>query len=160
MWRYGGFLKWWYPQIMVFSTRNHPFWIPPFMETSICWLLNICECPIKQVASHLVRRFSDSMGISPWFLQHNQVVHERRIYLRRHMIEVEAQKCGPMDLGPPWWSCKGSTVYGNWITMIWWEPVINWWCCSIISLIYNWLLMMIFDNWSIIYNWSPMDDNQ
>ena len=37
------FLKWWHPQIInsstIFPSKNHPFWVPLFMESPIFWCL-------------------------------------------------------------------------------------------------------------------------
>ena len=45
--RFGGFLKWGYPQIIHFdeiSIINLPFWIPPFMETTTLDHERMNEC--------------------------------------------------------------------------------------------------------------------
>ena len=50
-WRFGGFLKWWYPTTIGFPTKKWSFWgvlgVPPFKETPIypyqnqisCWII-------------------------------------------------------------------------------------------------------------------------
>ena len=46
---------WWFPKIVVppnhpfidgFSITHHPFWVPPFMETPICWQLKAPAEPL------------------------------------------------------------------------------------------------------------------
>ena len=63
--RYGGVLKYGYPQIIHFlvgfSTINHPiFGVPPFMETSISWFMNLgLTCTTcDPILIHFVRLYS------------------------------------------------------------------------------------------------------